>query len=396
MRRVLLGLFAVALMACSAILGLQEPTVDNTIEAGGDGGGEGSACGDTSTSPQNCGACGHDCGGGTCAAGVCQPVLIVQNSSLIAPYDMVVGDDGYLYFTNYSDMTGAKSAARVDKTTTNGTTPQILIDWTAKDGNPAQIAVSGGNFYFAVNSNFGDPYWHGGVVKCPVDGCPSGQGLSTGNISSYAVGTDGKNVFFGADYADNNLNDTYQLHVTDMALANNATVIDNPNGSDILYIDVDHDGGVYFGSGDGVFRCGATGCGDAAAPLLGSLQLSIGAVHYAGDRIYFTGIPFNAGQSVQWVPVAGGAATFVTTNVSNPWVVTTDATYVYYTDEGNPNNPSDERVMRCPRDGCGGNDVNAVKLSNGAAAGGNPRAMTEDATMLYWGTYTGAIWRVAK
>lgn len=36
-------------------------------------------CGDVATSPKNCGACGHDCLGGTCSAGKCQPLVLANN-----------------------------------------------------------------------------------------------------------------------------------------------------------------------------------------------------------------------------------------------------------------------------------------------------------------------------
>lgn len=394
MSRITLLALAASVTACSAILGLQEPTVDNTIGDGG--GGEGGTCGDTTNNPANCGACGHDCLGGTCVASVCQPVLVISNSALLAPYDMLVGDDGFSYFTDGSSDTGAKNVARVDKTMVNGTTPELLIDWTANEGYPNQLAIGGGNFYFAVDSQVANPYYGGGIVMCPLAGCPNGQGVSTGGISSYAVATDGTHVFFGADYADGNFNDFYQLHITDMGLKNNSELINGLAGSDYNYIDTDREGGIYYGTGDGLFKCNAAGCGDAGAPLLGAQQLEINEVRYAGDRIYFTSAPFSSGASVQWVPTAGGTPTFVTTNVNFPLGIVTDANYVYFTDVGNLNNPSDGRVTRCPRDGCGGNDVNAVKLSNGAANGGNPRALAQDTTMLYWGTYTGNIWRVAK
>jgi hypothetical protein len=35
---------------------------------------EAGACLDTSTDPDNCGTCGHSCGGGACIGGVCQPL----------------------------------------------------------------------------------------------------------------------------------------------------------------------------------------------------------------------------------------------------------------------------------------------------------------------------------
>lgn len=51
--------------------------------AGTSGTGGSSACAaDLLSDPANCGACGHDCGGGACAEGACQPVNLYQGSVL--------------------------------------------------------------------------------------------------------------------------------------------------------------------------------------------------------------------------------------------------------------------------------------------------------------------------
>jgi hypothetical protein len=117
---------------------------------------DGLACGaDTQNDPANCGACGHDCAGGSCSAGVCQPLdsvpgidnaiaqsgdnvwavdhagnlFVIPKSfafeagapSGMPPPDPVVatptqlprvamGDDGYLYFTVYSVDAGPDAA----------------------------------------------------------------------------------------------------------------------------------------------------------------------------------------------------------------------------------------------------------------------------------------------
>jgi hypothetical protein len=39
------------------------------------------SCTDTNTDPNNCGACGHNCLGGACVAGQCQPVILSANQS---------------------------------------------------------------------------------------------------------------------------------------------------------------------------------------------------------------------------------------------------------------------------------------------------------------------------
>ena len=364
-------------LSCSAILGLQEPVVDDSLEGGttegGEGGGEGGACG----------------------ASPCQPVLITDDATLISPYDMLVGDDGYLYFTNGNADTGVKSVARVDKTAA-GAQPEILIDWTTHEGYPNQIALGGGNFFFAVDSNVGNPYWGGGIVECPMTGCPQGQGLTRPNLSAYAVASDGTHVVYADDYTDGNFNDYYELKAGDTNLQNTQVLISDTNGEDVYYLDIDSSGNVYAAHDTGIYVCNVAGCGGAPTPLLGALEIEVNEVRVAGDRLYFTSAPLQGAASVQWVPLAGGQPTPVTTNVNFPLAVVVDDTYVYFTDVGNTNNPNDGRVVRCPRDGCGPSDANAVTLSVGAAAGKNPRALAQDATTLYWGTYTGQVWKVAK
>jgi hypothetical protein len=116
---------------------------------------DGLACSaDTQNDSANCGACGHDCAGGPCSAGVCQPLdsvpgidnaialsgdsvwavdhagnlFVIPKSfefeagapSGMPPPDPIVpttllprvalGDDGYLYFTMYSVDAGADAA----------------------------------------------------------------------------------------------------------------------------------------------------------------------------------------------------------------------------------------------------------------------------------------------
>ena len=89
MRRALLVAVG-ALLSCSLIESLDDLRAS---DAGGDVAPVEAGCGDTTSSPGNCGACGHDCLGGECKASACQPValapiqpapsaLAVENASL--------------------------------------------------------------------------------------------------------------------------------------------------------------------------------------------------------------------------------------------------------------------------------------------------------------------------
>jgi hypothetical protein len=62
------------LAACRQVAGIGD------VHLAGDGGGGG--CGpDLETDPHDCGVCGHDCQGGDCAAGRCQPFVLAENAA---------------------------------------------------------------------------------------------------------------------------------------------------------------------------------------------------------------------------------------------------------------------------------------------------------------------------
>lgn len=70
------------------------------------------ACIDTSSDPKNCGSCKHDCLGGTCSGGQCQPVAVA--SSLGSNVRLIGIDDQSLYYSMPSNT--ASLAYQVGKT----------------------------------------------------------------------------------------------------------------------------------------------------------------------------------------------------------------------------------------------------------------------------------------
>lgn len=77
----------------------------------------GTSCADLDSDPANCGACGHDCGGGECVAGACQPVRVAGN--LDRPYSLAVSpESGQVFWLTPTQvsrcpLTGCQSPARL-------------------------------------------------------------------------------------------------------------------------------------------------------------------------------------------------------------------------------------------------------------------------------------------
>ena len=96
----------------------------------------GGACVDAN---ENCGACGHSCQGGTCSAGVCQPVFL-STKGIFALHLAV--DDTHVYWTESRDSTH-----HVMRAPKNGGTPMVLASPTSK---PDQILVDGAAVYWTI------------------------------------------------------------------------------------------------------------------------------------------------------------------------------------------------------------------------------------------------------
>jgi hypothetical protein len=156
---------------------------DTAIDASGDAGSDAATCTNIASSPDDCGACGHSCGGGMCSLGVCQPATL-------------------------TGITGATSLS-VDTTRVYYSTGNKLLA-CPKSGcvlAPDQIDDMGTTGYpiFAVNVTNGSAFFMSAPTQsterdylyvCPLAGCPS---------PVTAIGIGG----FGVSYLGNSGNDVY-------------------------------------------------------------------------------------------------------------------------------------------------------------------------------------------
>lgn len=119
------------------------------------------ACVDLAAAGGHCGACGHDCGGGACAAGQCQP-MVVRDGLTTPVFDI---DDQSLYFHSGDkilscplDGCGAlapRQLGAAGAAVYGGSSLGLLL-------------VGGGAFYFMADatSGTGGPWLH----DCPLQG----------------------------------------------------------------------------------------------------------------------------------------------------------------------------------------------------------------------------------
>src|SRR5262249_26342220 len=116
----------------------------------------GGQCLDLSFDPANCGSCGHDCQGGTCAGGVCQAVTLATGPS---------GASGIAVdATNVFWTAGGSPPGAVMKVPIAGGPPTVLA---SGQDLPDSIAVDATSVYWtSLGAMSGVPT----VMKVPIAG----------------------------------------------------------------------------------------------------------------------------------------------------------------------------------------------------------------------------------
>lgn len=165
-----------AAIGCNLILGSESATFDPNVGPGNEGGtgdgptadspsppdGGGDAmladanpCTSTDTNPKHCGTCGHDCLGGTCAGGRCQPFVLVNESGNALA---IAVDATHVYWTN-------EAAGDVRRAPIAGGAKEVVFDGPAGTSLGRGLVRAGGHVYFTVGDD------DGGVYRCPSAGC---------------------------------------------------------------------------------------------------------------------------------------------------------------------------------------------------------------------------------
>lgn len=204
------------LMACSAIIGTRDlefvadaengsssgnPGPDGGVGGDGsadlDGGGDAATCmADLQTDPKHCGACFHDCFGGTCNAGKCDAIEI--GSVAGAPLRSISASADHVFVTGIISLVTQKGGVwRIPKSGGN-----------AEEYAPLRYAqmsaVLGNTLYFVVNDEpeGSGADLHGGLWSCPVAGpAPCTPTLIAAAKTPTGITIDGNRILYGDDDA---------------------------------------------------------------------------------------------------------------------------------------------------------------------------------------------------
>ena len=392
-----------SLIACSAVLGFKDLTLD-TSDAGdasnggadgalqdGSGGRDGSAtdagdgadavdagslvdapvdCGDTKISSTNCGRCGHDCAGGACSSSVCQPVLMLQN--LGQPVGIAV-DDKRIYVAIYYD----NEVAAFDKGDGGPSTV-----FTSGTFGPKAIAKDDTTVYFSNTNGTVDTQF---IWKCSLTGCSNNPPMVTAAQHATSFALVGSTLYFTEELLG-------RIRAIDVRDGGTYTLVAEDAGVNPYQVAVDGTWLFFTDRTNGSLRRVRMGGGgmETLAPTATSFGV---AVTDAG--IFFGADDTDAGTSsvIHTDGDGGGAKLFA--SVDGPGGIAFDDNNVYWVNHGSDISASGT-VMTCPLAGCpgGGPTVLAAGLMY-------PVRIAVDSTAVYWvdeglGTGDGRVLKVAK
>jgi sugar lactone lactonase YvrE len=314
--------------------------------------------------PQHCGACGHDCLGGSCQVGLCTPTQLAATSDFWID-DMEL-DEGHVYWSGlYTNHFGVK---RVPKT--GGALQQLASPYMGS------LVLDGASFYVTTP---------GEVVQVPLAGGAPTR-LAWGLYAAEGLGLhDGRLYWFLPD--ESRLWALYSLPKQGGELATReATFAARPQS---MVVDAS---GVYAADIEGgVLHRPATG---GSVKVLASGLKEPNGIAVDGEYVYVAYYsPFACWQcttTLARIPKTGGPLQILATVNMKAGGFTIDDEYIYWTLYGRPADVplSLGSVMRMPKAG-----GTPVVLADGHS---NVRAIRVDATHVYWIAPEVGVFRVPK
>lgn len=314
----------------------------------------GGACIDSDVDPLNCGACGHDCLGGTCSAGACQPVTLATAQG--TPWCLTV-DATSVNWTNYDGKTVMRAGLDGGN--------QVTIASGATE--PYGVAVDPENVYWTDGND-------GIVWRSPVDGGAKAA-LFNGTFRNQvrAVAVHAGLVYWADDAAG----------ILSVSPDGGAPVTVVSGGSVNVMCQLAFDAvRVYWPAYPGQDAVESAPLGGGQVTTLAKIPSNLGdttAVAVDSTSAYFA--QSNIGHVLS-VPLAGGAVTTLSTSAGNPWSAVAADGRVYWADESGS-------IRSVPAGG-------GAEIVHASGQGG-PQDLAVDAKAIYWvNRGGGTVMKVAK
>lgn len=340
---------------------------------------------DVASDPQNCGRCNHDCLGGDCLAGVCQPVTLYSGSD--TPTSIVVDGPSILVTVDSSDPTGGY-VFRCTTSDCQGTKTVLATGLV----NPWFGVAYGGSIYWDNSGadDGGTVTAAGSVMSCPETGCPgSGPTVYTpdgggvdGGATISGLARDATYIYWADLFGYTGVTGAiYQCAVSDCA----GTVVQLVGGDNFIPLSLVVDPSYVYWTDLGtnqVLRCALAGCG-GNPKIFATAQYGASGLALYGGNVYWTQGIDDGG--VLSCPAAGcGSPTTIASGQANPVAVVADDSGAYWT------NLDDGTVMGCPLGGC----AKPLLLARTQVA----YAIAVDAVSVYFtdSSVLGKVLRVAK
>lgn len=374
---IVIGAVLVGATACAKILGIADvPSADASDGASAADGGTCEA--HLASDSSNCGRCGHDCLGGACKGGVCQPVTLATTASLgsgrvFAGSLMVDGADHLVWQDGLQAGDGEVSSSAFTIRTC------MLPACSA----PQVLAIDAGSRYGGVgDEGYFDVFDNDEIYRCTLPGCANFRsfvpGLNAGDrVSLDSIDPTSKSMLFEVVSGGRT-----QLRYCALPDCPGPSLIDTqPDGLNFLFAVTDGANAYFRRAGGGVTRCPVSGCDvDGGTSIDETMRDPFVLAH---GRLF--GTLGKAIASCTLPDCADRTSVVETSNVASELV--TDESFVYWLDDTNV-------LFRCSLAGCKQPEVVFTGTRPAECNLCSSKALLRDSKSLVWSNWD-AIYRLA-